>query len=813
MSVQSKIAAWVLARGRVSRLVVGVWLSCLVLTCSTVLSQTAPPLVPYIYAPVRLGAGGYVTGLVKHPANGEIAYCRTDVGGAYRWNAKAKSWDQLVSETGFPDQVGVEFSDVGVESIAIAPNQPQRVYIAVFDSVYVSDNRGNSFRKVGPAFDLQPNNPNLWRVMGERLVVDPKNANRVLFGSRNEGLWYSESEGNWQRSNLPRGDVDCGISSVAFAPANTTAGTTPTPAYAGVVGRGVFRSIDGGRTWQTLHAGPGSPPTAVEPSDLEFASDGTLVVVFANGTERGRPPGSIWKYRPGARWGVAASDWKNITPTEVPWGENYYSVAVDPFNPQRWIVSQFGFKVAAITQNGGNTWQTLVEGWDPIFRNTGEILWQGKTEMGWFEHGDLLFDTTVRDRLWVAGGSGVWFTDGVNQQIATSDRLDWRLESRGIEELVARDMESTQNYRPLFVTMDFTAFQVFNPNRYNARRIVEGTLEDGWDLAVNPWNEAVQVMSAYKFGINYSKMSRDGGTTWNLFPSIENQSHPENLNHGAIAINQGTGGAEHHLVWAPSDNSPPFFSHDNGATWNRPQGWPNGSDGAPMVTGMWSQWFMAQTLTADPTRAGRFLMYLKHDGGVLIESLDGGRNWQVLNRDLPMWGHHAKLLAVPRRPGQFWFASSRAADPNGLWRSQDGGATFSRVEIFSEAISVAVGRRANTSPHLTIFVLGKIGNTTGVFRSIDNGETWVTVMTGNGLRLLDQPVVLGADHYWFGRFYVGLGGTGFMMGAPNHVLSRAAQALIDMRDDASEVVMRPLRQLERWKSEQELPLAEEKVED
>ena len=47
--------------------------------------------------PVNIGAGGYITGLALHPTSPGVFYCRTDVGGAYRWDSTTeipeKDWN------------------------------------------------------------------------------------------------------------------------------------------------------------------------------------------------------------------------------------------------------------------------------------------------------------------------------------------------------------------------------------------------------------------------------------------------------------------------------------------------------------------------------------------------------------------------------------------------------------------------------------------------------------------------------------------------------------------------------------------------
>ncbi|HLP24853.1 MAG TPA: hypothetical protein VK477_04195, partial [Acidobacteriota bacterium] len=80
----------------------------------------------YIWRNVAIGGGGFVTGVEFHPTERGLAYARTDVGGAYRWDAAAQTWVPLLDWLGQPD-----WNLQGVESIALDPTDPNRVYLAV----------------------------------------------------------------------------------------------------------------------------------------------------------------------------------------------------------------------------------------------------------------------------------------------------------------------------------------------------------------------------------------------------------------------------------------------------------------------------------------------------------------------------------------------------------------------------------------------------------------------------------------------------------------------------------------------------------
>lgn len=80
----------------------------------------------YRWGSVQIGGGGFVSGLIPPRDRAGAWYARTDVGGAYRYDADAQRWAPLLDwvsdeQTGF----------LGVESIALDPHEPSRVYLLV----------------------------------------------------------------------------------------------------------------------------------------------------------------------------------------------------------------------------------------------------------------------------------------------------------------------------------------------------------------------------------------------------------------------------------------------------------------------------------------------------------------------------------------------------------------------------------------------------------------------------------------------------------------------------------------------------------
>lgn len=177
-------------------------------------------------------------------------------------------------------------------SLSIPAADSKTVYVAGHDIFYKSTDGGATWEKVRHdlpgndihAFGVVPENPKalyafvvgyglfqsedggaIWRRRGSpppstmALVVPPGGPNRLLAGSMGSGLVRSEDGGS---SWVPAAAGFSGQSVMALA----ASATTPGLAYAGSE-RGLFKSIDGGATWQQLPQATPLSILAVSPQD------------------------------------------------------------------------------------------------------------------------------------------------------------------------------------------------------------------------------------------------------------------------------------------------------------------------------------------------------------------------------------------------------------------------------------------------------------------------------------------------------------------------------------------------------------------
>jgi photosystem II stability/assembly factor-like uncharacterized protein len=721
----------------------------------------------YEWKPVRIGAGGFVTGLVLHPQDPAIRYCRTDVGNAYRWDEKAAEWFPMVVRTetgGLPAAAAVAPSRGGVSSLAVDPRDKNVVLMAMpfkysgdlklpgnKGTVFRSEDGGRSFVGSDLNVKLVPNGKA--RNIGERLAIDPNDSKIVFIGSQGDGLWKSVNGGlNWTHvtgGGAPAEDAE--LHGVRFDKVDDKRSIL----YAVVTGKGIFQSADGGANWQEITAGKEG---ADKIGNVTIDAKGNLYAPVSL-----KPP-EVWKKSRDGVWSTAKVSLGSS-------GNNINSIAVDPANPERLFAIGSG-GAQARSLDGGQTWQYLGR----VFSFANSVGWMPQHVKGspdsWRSNGGIYFDT--KGNLWAPqGNEGVLTTRPSDDNSESAENpLRWTITSKGIEEFVVQDVVIPQGSgdRAVVSTEDATAIFVDNPDEFTAKKsnLQDQLISNGLGLAACP-NDGnfIAVASAdvnrTGSGRDYSGYSTDGGRTWKHFASSPEGAKSGNL---AISRREGWGEGEDHIVWLPTQNRPPFWSHDGGKTWTMGQGFPTKENGTlDKISAYWIFALKQRTLIADPAVADRFLVYFPWKGYYLSE--DGGKNWSLItNSNLPDGGHHGQLAANPHVPGEFWFADGwEGGLKHGLWVSSDRGLTYTKVEGVENAVTLAVGKGEKVPG--AIYFYGRLTGDPawGVFRSEDKGQTWDRLSyypTG----LIDVPSRMAASQDTAGLIYIGFNGNTCVYGKP-----------------------------------------------
>lgn len=112
-------------------------------------------------------------------------------------------------------------------------------------------------------------NPGLGRV--ESFYVNPNDTNLIYLGSRSGGFWRTTDGGqNWQASSTDFLPVS-GVNTIAVSPTNPDSVLINLRSARNGTSHGVYRSVDGGLTWDT---------TAFNPNNLGWGGLGSNVQVY-----------------------------------------------------------------------------------------------------------------------------------------------------------------------------------------------------------------------------------------------------------------------------------------------------------------------------------------------------------------------------------------------------------------------------------------------------------------------------------------------------------------------------------------------------
>ncbi len=392
--------------------------------------------------------------------------------------------------------------------------------------------------------------------------------------------------------------------------------------------------------------------------------------------------------------------------------------------------------------DGGETWTSLNN-------ELQDLDWRPSWSF-WTLSGDLAVNPSNPKQAWLANGIGIWRTENGNDSNST-----WTAKVDGIEETVAFDAVSTPGGASLISAIaDFDGFRHYDINITPANNHSGGfSTTTSIDYSSGNPNFIVRVGGVQNEPWKrYAGFSIDNGITWQNFGSIENGTHPEDLSFGNVAVSATD---TNNIVWQPTNQAAPYYTTDRGQTWNQISYF-NEELGGGAHTHLWNS---QQTLAADSVAGGTFYIY-HHNGGKIVRTEDGGKNWSVANQDslLPWVWQGASIKTLPGVEGDVWVG----LEDQGLYHSNNGGETFEAIAGVEQVEAFGFGKAASETSNPTLFVAGEINNQLGVFGSTDLGNTWSEVIGDNDY--LGGFTSLTGDMNQYGRVYLGTEGNGFIYG-------------------------------------------------
>lgn len=688
--------------------------------------------LPYHWQNVPFGGGGYVPGFAYHPKKENLLYARTDVGGMYRFDFSAQRWIQLL------DSFAGDDGDLsGVLSIALDPNDPSKVYAATGlylgqwsrkGAILRSNDQGRTWQKTDLPIHIGGNADG--RGSGERLVVDPHNSKVLYYGSNQDGLWKSTDGGEtFSKDSSPA----TSITLIAIDPKSGEI-------FLGSAdGEGaLLASQDGGHVFTRVEQAPRQVP-----QHIAFARDGSVYVAFAqakdnqtlnpNNAERG----SVWKRDAGRQW----SDVTPVKPSEnVKFGYSGVDVGPDGTVAVSTLDRWAGGDDVYVSRDGGAHWIGLQ---DKSHHDLTPYPWltdftHGQEQMGnW--NSDVKINPFNKDEMIYVGP---WVSRNLSDA-GTGKPVEWDFKSKDLEETCVMQLVVPIRGAKVMAAMgddagaawyDITkppAEALFHPAKETNRSI---------DYASFQPNFLVRTSDA---GPTNAYMSEDGGRSWKPFPSSPYKPSSDSSNWrspGYLAVSAKATS----MVWVPEKETA-FYSTDKGKTWKASAGWPVVRD---------------RQLIPVSDKAGDGVFYVFDTTGSIYVSADGGANFQPIISGLPKtepWGPQPQLAVVPDRLRDLWLAA-----PYGLLHSPDSQTPMTNIKAVTAAFSVGFGAPLVPGKYPAIYLWGKVKKQEGLWRSDDEGESWVRI--NDDTNQVGGPI--SGDMREPGTVYLAPGARGVRIGRP-----------------------------------------------
>ncbi len=518
---------------------------------------------------VPLGGGGYVIGMCSDPT-GDNVYCRTDVGGAFRWNETAVAWESMTDKM-VPVGTAGAGGLLGISALTVDPSVPQRLYLAAGlytysnpRGIYASEDGGDTWTQINSTVLVEGNGG--FRSSGERLEVDPNDSNTLWFGSIQQGLLKGTKSGStWTWAAVPAASVPLGTSKagVTFVACDKNGGSTIT--YAGVYDSagttgGIYVTTDG-TTW-----GKVAGDALTTPSRGRIAADGSLYVT--GGTKVGRVP------RGGSLSLLSG----------LPAATNFGALATDlndPTGQTLYVAESTGARFGKIfrTTNGGTNWATQFQNLnsgnharkEPDGTPSLTGYWMGSI-------GALLVNPTHPEELWAGDFFGGYRTLNASQ-LGTTNGCFWNTLQKGIEETVPHVLKSQPSGAKLLSGLaDVNGFRYTDttkrPSVANGGNTFSNPGEGsttGLDFSEGDPSVVARTWVAGNHGYGTGAVSTDGGVSWMKFGQLDQKtvfssgttSGWESWNVGAyLASQKAKGATEVTLVVLSGNSITPLYSNN-----------------------------------------------------------------------------------------------------------------------------------------------------------------------------------------------------------------------------------------------------------
>jgi hypothetical protein len=351
--------------------------------------------------------------------------------------------------------------------------------------------------------------------------------------------------------------------------------------------------------------------------------------------------------------------------------------------------------------------------------------------------GDIEIDPFHPNRALYITGQGIWWSEDVTAADANAP-THWSFSNEGLEETVVLDLVSPPEGAHLISAVGDIAgfrhddFDTSPPAGMFAQPIFANTTALDFAESVPSLVVRVGTVSG-SASTRRGALSIDGGTTWTPFATEPTAST------GAGSIAASSDGST--LVWSPQAGAV-SYSRNGGATWTAAVGLPANAANSKVA--------------ADRVNPAKF--YLSRSNLTqLYVSTDGGATFAGA-ATVPRGAGRAR--PVFGREGDVWIATG-----SGLHHSVDSGVSLTLVPAVETVSAVGFGLPAPGQTYPAVYVAGTTRpGGGGLFRSDDGGLTFQRI--DDAEHQFGSIGLISGDPRVYGRVYLGSGGRGILYGDP-----------------------------------------------
>jgi photosystem II stability/assembly factor-like uncharacterized protein len=651
--------------------------------------------------------GGRTVAASGVPGQPNVFYIAANNGGIWKSTDAGRVWKPI-----FDDQ-----ATGSIGALAVAPADPRIIYVgsgeglqrpdlSVGDGIYKSTDGGQSWQHLG-LHDAQ---------QISAMIVDPHDSKRVFaavlghpYGPNPERGVFRSTDGGATWQNVLYKDENTGAVDLAFDPSN--AQTVYAVLWAGRQapweigesfkgpGSGLFKSTDGGSTWQpvtgglpTVAQGLGRIGIAIAPSDPRRMY--ALVDAKEGGLYRSDDAGANWQrvnheervFGRGSDFACVRVDPKDkdviyiantstyrsmdggVSFTAIkgaPGGDDYHTVWINPDDPS--IILLASDQGATISVNGGETWSS------------------------WYNQPTAQFYHVITDHrfpYWVYGGqqeSGSVGTASRGDYGAITFR-DWH--PVGVEEYgyVAPDpLNPNIIYGGKVTRYDQTTGEVQQVGPSLGRRGGKYRFVRTMPLLFSPVNPHILYL-----GSQMLLRTTNGGQSWEeISPDLTRASYeippslgvftsadPEKGKHRGVIYTIAPSYKDGNTIWVGTDDGLIHITRDAGKSW---------TNVTPPALTPWSKVSVMDASHFDAASAYAAINRFRLDDLAphIWRTHDFGKTWKEITRGLPDNAPINTVREDPRRKRLLFAGSERA-----VWVSFNDGDDWAPLRLNMPATSI-----------------------------------------------------------------------------------------------------------------------------